>query len=316
MHNVYKLKTQRELIRYLHAAAGLPTKPTWLAVIKNKQFASWPGLIAKAVAKHYPESEETMKGHGQKGHSGLRSTKLTEPPPEPQYDDNKKQLATIPEEYDIFIKIIAIEEEGNTTIFFDQTGRFPKKSNRGNQYIMVLAHPNINGILQEPMKNRTSGEMIRAYQALIDQLKSAGITPNRHILNNKCSANFKQAIRNNNMTYQLIPPHDHRRNMAEKAIRTFKAHFISILCGADKDFPLHLWDRLLPQAEHTLNMLRQSKVTPTVSAFAYLWGQHNYNANPFAPLGCKVEAHVTPGVGEMCVCVCAYPPVTSELLLA
>ena len=160
---------------------------------------------------------------------------------------------------------------------------------------MVLVHPDSNGILQEPMKNRTSGEMICAYQKLIDRFKSAGITPKRHILDNKCSTNFKQTIRDNNMTYQLVPPHDHRRNMAEKAIQTFKAHFISILCSADKDFPLHLWDRLLPQAEHTLNMLCRSKVTPTVSAFAYHWGQHDYNANPFAPLGCKVEAHITPG---------------------
>ena len=163
---------------------------------------------------------------------------------------------------------------------------------------MVLAHPDSNGILQEPMKNRTSGEMIHAYQKLIDRLKSAGITPKHHILDNECSADFKQTIRDNNMTYQLVPPHNHRRNMAEKAIQTFKVHFLSILCGADKDFPLHLWDRLLPQAEHTLNMLRRSKVTLTVSAFAYLWGQHDYNANPFAPLGCKVEAHVTPGTRE------------------
>jgi hypothetical protein len=37
-------------------------------------------------------------------------------------------------------------------------------------------------------------------------------------------------------------------------------------------------------------------MTPSVSAYEYLWGQHNCNANPFAPLGCKVEAHVTPGV--------------------
>jgi hypothetical protein len=100
------------------------------------------------------------------------------------------------------------------------------------------------------------------------------------------------------MQYQLVPPHDHRRNIAETAIQVFKAHFISILCGADKSFPLHLWDRLLGQAEHTLNMLRTSKMTPTVSAYAYLWGEHDYNANPFAPLGCKVEAHVTPGTRE------------------
>ena len=83
-----------------------------------------------------------------------------------------------------------------------------------------------------------------------------------------------------------------------KAIQTFKAHFISILCGVDKDFPLHLWDTLLPQAKHTLNMLRTAKVAPNISAYAYLWGQHDYNSNPFAPLGCKVEAHVTPGVRE------------------
>ena len=65
------------------------------------------------------------------------------------------------------------------------------------------------------------------------------------------------------------------------------------MCGADKSFPLHLWDRLLGQAEHTLNMLRTSKMMPSVSAYAYLCGKHNYNAIPFAPLGCKVKAHVT-----------------------
>ena len=40
-------------------------------------------------------------------------------------------------------------------------------------------------------------------------------------------------------------------------------------------------------------------MTPTVSVYAYLWGEHDYNANPFAPLGCKVEAHITPGTREM-----------------
>ena len=298
VHNVYELKTQPELIRYLHAAAGYPTKPTWIAAIKNKQFASWPGLTVKAVAKHYPESEETMKGHGRKGRSGLRSTKTTAQQPDPEHEHDDDQQAPIPKEHDVFTKVIAFEDDGNAYIYSDQTGRFPKKSSRGNQYIMVLAHPDSNAILQEPMKNRTSGEMIRAYQKLINRLKMAGITPRRHILDNECSADFKQTIRDNKMTYQLVPPHDHRRNMAEKAIQTFKAHFISILCGTDKDFPLHLWDRLLPQAEHTLNMLRRSKVTPTVSAFTYLWGQHDYNAYPYAPLGCKVEAHVTPGTRE------------------
>ena len=40
IYNVYELKTQPELVRYHHAAAGFPTKPTWIKAIKNKRFAS------------------------------------------------------------------------------------------------------------------------------------------------------------------------------------------------------------------------------------------------------------------------------------
>jgi hypothetical protein len=57
IHNVYKLKTQPELVRYLHASAGFPTKPLWLEAIKNKQYASWPGLTVRAVAMHFLESK-------------------------------------------------------------------------------------------------------------------------------------------------------------------------------------------------------------------------------------------------------------------
>ena len=163
---------------------------------------------------------------------------------------------------------------------------------------MVLIKIDSNAILVEAMKNCTTGEMIHAYQVLVERLCSAGINPTMHILDNECPAKFKERIKSNNMKYQLVPPHDHRRNITEKAIQVVKAHFISILCGADKSFPLHLWDRLLRQEEHTLNMLRTTKTTPSVSAYAYILGEHNYNANPFAPLGCKVEAHVMTGTRE------------------
>jgi hypothetical protein len=71
IHNVYKLKTQPELVQYYHAAAGFPTKPSWLKAIKNKQYASWLGLTWQAANKHYPESKETLKGHGRKTKNGL-----------------------------------------------------------------------------------------------------------------------------------------------------------------------------------------------------------------------------------------------------
>jgi hypothetical protein len=36
IRNIYELKTQPELVRYLHACAGFPTKPSWIQAIKNK----------------------------------------------------------------------------------------------------------------------------------------------------------------------------------------------------------------------------------------------------------------------------------------
>ncbi len=279
--------------------AGFLTKRSWLKAIKNKQYASWPGLTWEAVNKHFPESKETLKGHGHNTRSGLRSTKTS-----PQIDDKDKitdatkLTHSLTKQKEAIIRTFDLSDEAKRLMYTDQTGRFLQKLSQGHQYIMVRIEMDSNTILVEAMKNRSTGEMMRAYQVLVNCLRSTGVTPKMHILEDECSAKFKERIKSNNMQYQLVPPHDHRRNIAEKAIQVFKAHFISILCGADKSFPLHLWDRLLHQAEHTLNMLQTSKMTLTVSVYAYLWGKHNNNANPFAPLGCKVEAHITPGTKE------------------
>ena len=57
--NAYGMKTRPELLRFYHAAAGFPTKPTWLAAIENSHYASWTGLNYSSVTKYFPESEET-----------------------------------------------------------------------------------------------------------------------------------------------------------------------------------------------------------------------------------------------------------------
>jgi hypothetical protein len=47
-----------------------------------------------------------------------------------------------------------------------------------------------------------------------------------------------------------------------------------------------------------MNMLRPAQMLKTVLAYTYLYGQHDYNSHPFAPLGCKVKAHVLPQICE------------------
>mgnify|MGYP003846118773 CR=1 FL=1 len=103
---------------------------------------------------------------------------------------------------------------------------------------------------------------------------------------------IKEEIRKN-CTIQLVPPNNHRRNLAERAIQTFKNHFKAILAGVDDNFPMHLWDRLLPQTILTLNLLRQAHVTPTVSAYHYVHGPFDYNKMPLAPLGWDVQCSYT-----------------------
>ena len=83
----------------------------------------------------------------------------------------------------------------------------------------------------------------------------------------------------------------HRRNIAERAIQTFKSHFLCGLTSLPKNFPLHLWDRLIRQAEATLNMLRPSKIHPQLSAFTVLEGNFNFDATPMAPPGTQVVIH-------------------------
>ena len=79
---------------------------------------------------------------------------------------------------------------------------------------------------------------------------------NLQILDNEASSKFKHLITEDlDIKYQLVTPDTHRRNAAERAIRTFKAHFLSILAGIAPDFPKLLWDHLLPQNEMTLIFL-------------------------------------------------------------
>jgi hypothetical protein len=107
---------------------------------------------------------------------------------------------------------------------------------------MVMVEIDSNSILVKPMKSRKDAEMIRAYDALLLRLKRAGIKPKKHALDNEVSENMKTHIRDTcKLNMELVPPGCHRQN-----------------AGVADDFPPSLWDRLLPQTEITVNLIRQS----------------------------------------------------------
>jgi hypothetical protein len=106
-----------------------------------------------------------------------------------------------------------------------------------------------------PMKSRSASEWVKAYDTVQQELTVKGFKTKLQTLDNEASAALKNFFTVNDIAYQLVPPRCHRRNAWERAIRTFKEHFVAGLSSVDPSFPLHLWDRLLPQAEITLNLL-------------------------------------------------------------
>ena len=94
-------------------------------------------------------------------------------------------------------------------------------------------------------------------------------------------------------TYQLVPPNVNQINIAEWAIHTFKAHFLSVLAGVDPTFPKFMWDNLLVQTELTLNLICQATLNPSMSAWEYFIDAFDYAATPLGPIGFKIIIHTT-----------------------
>ena len=84
-----------------------------------------------------------------------------------------------------------------------------------------------NAILTEALKTIQGPEILKAYAKIIQYLQDRGFHPQVHCLDNEASNVMKTYNQTNHIEYQLVPPHMHRRNAAERAIRTWNNYFIA-----------------------------------------------------------------------------------------
>ena len=142
-------------------------KPTWLTALCKGFFATWLLLMESAVNKYIPELAEMAKRHMYQQCQRLR---LTNPNSTNNHNQPQRQKGqdTYAQVYDM-----------RNIMYTDQTGAFPIISCLGNWYLMVSCEIESNAILVEPMKNRSSGEMSKAYKTLMDRLKAATIYPQK-----------------------------------------------------------------------------------------------------------------------------------------
>jgi hypothetical protein len=244
------------------------------------------------VKKHLSKSAATVNGHLNQQRMNTRSTKIKE--------ETNKVTTEGDLDYGRKTNCICATTIDTGQIYTDQTGRFTVISRKGNKYIVVLYEYDGSEILEGPIKNRTAPELLRAFQVMEKKLTARGLQPKLMRLDNEASQLLNSYLHDKNIFFQLVPPYIHRKNAAERAIRSFKDHLIAGICSIDKAFPMHMWDRLLPQAVITLNMLRIYQINPKLSASTHIDGQYYYNRAPMAPPGSRIIAHETSNRRRTC----------------
>ncbi|KAI2493168.1 Reverse transcriptase (RNA-dependent DNA polymerase) [Fragilaria crotonensis] len=262
---VVQSATPSELVAFAHAALFSPSLSTLHGALERGFLPNFLGLTARKLRTHPPTSVAMVKGHLDQTRKNQRSTKADACPP----DD------------------ASTSEDGAATLC-----QFPPATPVTNAPIIAL---------------HRSWSLIRAkftptkLESLHARLVAAGLRPRLHRLDNECTVALKQFLVAEDIDFQLVPWH-----ASPQCGRTCDSHIQESLhlrivqCG--QKLPLHLWDKLLPQAELTLNLLRGSRINPSLSAHAQLHGAVDFNRTPIAPRHscprtrqtCRTDHVVTP----------------------
>ncbi len=185
----------------------------------------------------------------------------------------------------------AFADRHSGVVYNDLTGNFPFVSFDRSICFFVMYHYEANAILATPIAGLEDINIFGAYKKNFTELATKGFKPKINVMDNQATKHIKKILTEEECKLQLVEPHNHRVNAAERAIQTFKDAFISALATTDKDFPLQLWDKLTPQVINTLNLMRASRKYPTKSAYEVLYGPYNWNRYPLVPLECKAVVY-------------------------
>ena len=309
--NVYTIPYRQNQVKFVHQAFFSPTIATLLKAINNGQMEGIPFMKADMVRRHLPASPATSKGHMKRPRAGIRSTrKIGKRSMRPSQAIEKatkihpnalKTIAHhIPDDEPLdgannIFCFAALADKNDRTLYTDATGALPVRSLDGNQYYFIAYDYDLNYIFAVPIPDLTDDTIIGAFDIIFTDLKQKGYAPKFNVTDNQAATAIKKFLTKEKCKWQFVEPSNHRVNAAERAIQTYKNHFISGLCTTDKDWPLQLWDKLTQQAVLTLNILRTARIDPTKSAYhAFHGSKYNWNTHPLAPPGTKAIVYEAP----------------------
>ena len=140
-------------------------KSTWIKDIQVGNYLGWALITERNMANYYPETTEILKVHMNQTRKIVRLTKPKRTPLD------VRNTSTLPKKkvQDVYTNIYEVRN----TVFSDQSGQFPTRSQQGNKYIMVMVKIDSNAILVKPLKIRKDAELTRAYRVMMLRLRRA-----------------------------------------------------------------------------------------------------------------------------------------------
>jgi hypothetical protein len=181
----------------------------------------------------------------------------------------------------------AFADKRDGVVYNDLTGLFQFMLLDGSVCFFVMFHYKTNAILVTPVAGLDDKNIFKAYKMQFDILTSKGYKPKINIMDNQATKHIKAFLTKQQCQLQLDKPHNHRLNAAKRAVQTFKDALIAALATTDSNFPLQLWDKITPQVQNTLNMMRASRINQTMPAYEQLNGPYDWNRYPLRRWGTK-----------------------------
>ena len=267
--------------------------------MKAGYLKGFPGFTQERISKFIKIEEATEAGHLRKTPTGTRSTttqsKRGRPRTTKEIHTEERQAAMLD------AMTVPTKEPRNkrTNLVFmtmkladgwiasNQTGAFPRVSNRGHKCISVFYVHDTNFVKGVPVKGRHRQELLRAYEDIYKWCTVRGFKSQLQMMDNETSNDVEDFIESQNAEVQYSAPGSHC-SPAEKAVQTYKVCFNITMASLPDKCPIGYWCRLCEQVDLSVNMLRACRQNSRLSAWAACEGDFHFDSTPIAPPGTEI----------------------------
>ena len=325
MAKVPNWQSIQQHVNWCHECFGSPTKST-LQQAFDLNYINFPGVTAAAIRKHLVETYATAAGHMVNQRQGHISTNPNQPPqqlpaavqpawmphsPPSQQPISATTTDSISTAHDTstaqpftadYYDASQIDDSVGATAVYSRYDVMHGDASTGlpfgdidpdGQYILVMTWRGYT--ILTPLLNREGVTYARAYTAGYNEFAQHNPSnPPKFVrLDNETSRVTQLAFADKDLIPQYAPPSSHRGLLAERYLRTAKAHLLSSWKTVPATYPPNRWTHTLTQIQLTLNLLTPYKPDPSISAYEGVQQKRwDFHLHPFGPVGCRVFYHV------------------------